>query len=477
MNQTNSKKVIVIGAGPAGLTTAYKLAQAGVEVDLYEASSHVGGMSRSFELFGQQVDCGPHRFFSNQKLINDLFHELVEEDYTMVNRLTRIYYKKRFFNYPLKIGNVLRNLGLIDITNILFSYVKQRLFPIKNPSNFEDWVTNRFGKKLYNIFFKNYTEKLWGVPCSNISADWAAQRIKGLSLFEAVKSALLGNKGNKHKTLVDQFAYPKGGTGTIYQRAVEKIEAMGGRVHLKQAVRKILTNDKKEAVGVELVTGEQLKSNYVVSTMPLTSMVKGLGQLPEKVSTACEKLYFRNTILVYLEVDSTELFSDNWVYIHDQSVKHGRITNFRNWCPSLYGDKKTSILCLEYWAFQEDEIWKADDKTLTALAIKEVQTTGLVPEGVAILNSHTMRIPKCYPVYEIGYEQHLNEVVSFLKDYKNLIPIGRYGSFKYNNQDHSILMGLLAAQQIIENASPNLWDINTDTVYQEDAKIEDVLNR
>lgn len=476
MDSTN-KKVIVIGAGPAGLTAAYKLSQAGVDVEIFEASGQVGGMSRSFELFGQRVDCGPHRFFSNQKQINDLFHELVEDDYTLVNRLTRIYYNKRFFNYPLKLGNVLGNLGLVDITVIMFSYAKQRLLPIKNPQNFEEWVINRFGKKLFSIFFKNYTEKLWGVPCSKISVDWAAQRIKGLSLFEAVKSAVFGNRGNKHKTLVDQFAYPRRGTGTIYENACKKIEANNHKVHLNTPVKRILTNENKEAIGIELVNGEKKYADQVISTMPLTLMLKGLDNVPADVVKACDELYFRNTLLVYLEVDRTDLFKDNWVYVHDQNVKHGRITNFRNWCPSLYGDKETTILCLEYWAFEQDEIWSADDKTLTELAIKEALETGLVPKREEVINSHVMRIPKCYPVYEIGYEEHLDKVVDYLNQYKGLVPIGRYGAFKYNNQDHSILMGLLAAQQIAEGKEVNLWAINTDTEYQEDAKIDEVMTK
>lgn len=464
----------MIGAGPAGLSAAHTLVKNDIEVEIFESSEFVGGMSRSFDLWGQRVDLGPHRFFSKEPKINNFFDEVIKDEYTQVNRLTRIYYKGRFFDYPLKMFNVLGNLNLFTISSILWNYLLQRLFPIKNPDTFEKWVTNRFGKKLYAIFFKNYTEKLWGIPCSKIDADWAAQRIKGLSLFEAVLAALKGNKGNKHKTLVDQFSYPHNGTGTLYEKAAQFVTEKGGILHKSSPIASVII-EEGVCKGVVTKDGSKHFADSVISTMPLTLLVKGMDDVPNNVSQAVDKLYFRNTILVYVEVDNTDLFNDNWIYIHSPDVRHGRITNFRNWCPTLNKDKKTSILCLEFWAFEEDEIWRASDQYLFDLAIKELKKLKLIAAQEIIKNTKVIRVPKCYPVYEIGYSEHLKLIESFLNGIQNLIPIGRYGAFKYNNQDHSILMGILAAEKISTGAGVDLWAINTDTSYQEDGEVKDVL--
>jgi len=423
-------KILIIGAGPAGLSCGYELVKAGMEVEVFEASPYVGGMARSFDLWGQRVDMGPHRFFSKEKHINEFFTTLVRDDYTLVNRLTRIYYRNRFFNYPLKLANVLRNLDAVTIVRILWDYLKQKLVPVKNPSTFEEWVTNRFGRRLFEIFFKHYSEKLWGIPCSKIDADWAAQRIKSLSLWEAVISSIFGNIGNKHKTLVDQFAYPNNGTGTLYERAVEFIHEHGGNVNLQTPVKRVILGAGGKVAGIELRDGRVINGDRVVSTMPLNLLVKGLPDVPGDVILAAGKLYFRNTILAYLEVDSTDLFHDNWIYVHSPEVKHGRITNFRNWSKALYRDKKTTILCMEFWAFDNDSIWKEEDEKIATLAMQEIRKLKLVPDGTGILNSFILRIPRCYPVYETGYQVHLKKVENYLDTIENLIPIGRYGAFK-----------------------------------------------
>ena len=468
-------KILIIGAGPAGLSCGYELAKAGIEVEVYEASPFVGGMARSFDLWGQRVDMGPHRFFSSEKHINEFFTTLVKDDYTMVNRLTRIYYRNRFFHYPIKLFNVLRNLPLITIWQILWEYLRVKLFPYKNPATFEEWVSNRFGRKLFEIFFKHYSEKLWGIPCSKIDADWAAQRIKSLSLWEALINAVFGNRGNKHKTLLDQFAYPNNGTGTLYERAADYIKEHGGKVNLKMPVKRVIQDAAGKVTGIELKDGIIVTADRVVSTMPLTILVKELRDVPEDVVQAAEKLYFRNTILAYLEVDSMELFSDNWIYVHSPEIKHGRITNFRNWSRELNRDKKTTILCMEFWAFDNDPIWKDQDENIAELAKKEIHLLKLVPPQTKILNAYILRVPRCYPVYETGYQVNLKKVENYLDTVENLIPIGRYGAFKYNNQDHSILMGILAADKITQGLDTDLWKINTDVEYQEDAMIKDVL--
>ena len=469
------RKIVIIGAGPAGLSCGLELSKSQYDVTIYESSDSVGGMSKSIELWGQIVDLGPHRFFSKHPRINNFFKETIKNDYTLVNRLTRIYYKKSFFNYPLKIFNVLKNLNLFTIIQILYYYTLSQLSRNKKIDTFEDWIVSRFGKKLFEIFFKNYSEKLWGIPCKKIDADWAAQRIKGLSLIEAIISALgLGTKGT-HATLVDQFAYPNQGTGSIYTNTAQLIIQNGGQIFLKSPVKRIVTKNFK-ATGVLLSSGELIEADEVISTMPLTLMLKGLEDIPKSVMDACKSLYFRNTTLVYLEVEGQDLFSDNWIYVHEPDIQHGRITNFRNWSPGINKGKENSILCLEYWSFDHDELWKANDDFLTDLAITELKKLSLVPPHRSILRSYVHKVKRCYPVYETGYQIHVDIIKNHLIKYENLTPIGRYGSYKYNNQDHSILMGLLCADKIIEGTNKqDLWNINTDTEYQEDGTVKDIL--
>jgi protoporphyrinogen oxidase len=466
------KKFIVIGAGPAGLTAAYELVKAGHEVTVYEASEYVGGMARSFDLWGQRVDCGPHRFFSKDRVVNDLFKEVVGDDFVRVNRMTRIYYKNRFFNYPLKAMNVVLNLGILRVIAVMWSYLRMRMNPINDPKTFEDWVSNRFGKRLFNMFFRNYSEKLWGIPCAHIDADWAAQRIKKFSLMEAVRTALFGDPKNKHKTLVDQFKYPKQGTGSIYTKMQAKILAMGGKIELNTPVQKVIQDDAGNAVGVATASGED-QADAIVSTMPLTTMIKGLKEVPTAVVEAADHLFYRNTILVYLEVEQTDIFPDNWLYVHAPEVRHGRVTNFRNWSPQLYGEADTSILCMEFWCFESEPMWDARDDELSQLAQEEIRRIKLISDHIKIRNTHVLRIPKCYPVYRTGYQEHLDVLQSFVDGIDNLYPIGRYGAFKYNNQDHSMLMGILAARELDTGKQQSLWSINTDSEYQEEGHAMD----
>jgi protoporphyrinogen oxidase len=286
---------------------------------------------------------------------------------------------------------------------------------------------------------------------------------------------LIGNVGNKHKTLVDQFAYPNNGTGTIYELAAKFIQENGGQVYLNEPVKKVIQDVQGKVIGIELLNGAIHYADAVVSTMPLTILMEGLVNTPIEILDASRKLYFRNTILVYLEIDALNLFDDNWIYVHSPEVKHGRITNFRNWSKDLYGDKKTTIICLEFWAFDQDLIWGESDQYLAELAKKEINLLKLLPSNAKIINEFVMRVPRCYPVYETGYQEHLIKVENHLNTIQQLYPIGRYGSFKYNNQDHSILMGLLAAEKIINGIDIDLWQINTDIEYQEEGKIKDVL--
>lgn len=466
----SKKKIAVIGAGPAGITAAYQLTKSGCEVHLFEASSSVGGLSKTIELWNQKVDLGPHRFFSNDAKVNKLWLEVVGRDYKMVDRLTRIYYKKKFYYYPLKPFDALFKLGIGTAFVCVMSYMKQRIAPTKQDGSFETWVIGRFGYKLYSIFFKTYSEKLWGISCKDLDEDFAAQRIKKLSLFEAIKNAVFKGKKNKHKTLVDQFAYPLEGTGSVYLRMQNFINENGGKVLLNTPVQSV-NKIGESASSLTLVNGDTLDFDHIISSMPITHLVKNLPDVPQEIIEANQQLKFRNTILVYLKIEGENVFPDNWLYVHASDLEMGRITNFSNWVPEINNNEKSTIVALEYWSYDSDKIWNDSDENLIALAKSEMQKTGLVG-NLKITDGHVIKIPKCYPVYGRGYKEPLQKVENFLSQIKNLSVIGRYGAFKYNNQDHSILMGLLAAENISSGTKHNLWEINTDyEEYQEKSTI------
>ncbi len=463
-------RIAVIGAGPAGLAAAYRLAQGGADVEVYEASGAIGGMSRSFPLWGQTVDLGPHRFFSNDPRVNRLWHEVVGPDYRMVDRLTRIYYQERFFRYPLAAIDALRNMGVVQAARCVGSFLREKASPSPDDSgDFESWVVGRFGRRLFEMFFKSYSEKLWGISCKDLDADFAAQRIKNFTLGAAIKGALGWGKG-EHKTLVDRFAYPLGGTGMIYQRMADHIRAEGGRVELNCPVRGVV-NDDGHVRGLDFADGDQRFFDHVISTMPLTHLVRSLGDVPRPVAEAVDSLKFRNTTLVYLNVDGIDLFPDQWLYIHSPELLTGRVTNFRNWVPELNGESRTSILALEYWCDDEDALWTESEEQLIGRAVAEIRSTGLIGDA-EVLEGKVIRVRRSYPVYRSGYKRHLAPIIAHLRSYSGITTIGRYGSFKYNNQDHSLVMGILAAENLLEGAGHDLWAVNTDyDSYQEAARI------
>ncbi|MEW6145800.1 MAG: FAD-dependent oxidoreductase [Thermodesulfobacteriota bacterium] len=464
-------KVGVIGAGPAGLSCAYQLAKAGIKTDVYEASGHVGGLARSFDLWDQRVDLGPHRFFSKDPRVNRLWLEVVGRDYLMVDRLTRILYNNRFYRYPLQAVDVVTKLGAAEMSLCLLSYMRQKAAPTESggEETFENWVVRRFGRRLFEIFFKTYSEKLWGIPCSELDADFAVQRIKKFSLFEALKAAVSTDKSGKHKTLVDRFAYPVEGTGMVYERMAAYVSEKGGNIYLKAPIKRVI-NTAREVKGIELMDGRTENYDKIVSTMPLPLLVLGLHGADTEAIASAKALKFRNTILVYLNVRNDNLFPDNWVYVHSPQMKVGRITNFRNWSPRLYGASSNSILALEYWCDESDAFWSWDDNKLIELGMKEINDTGLARAGDTS-EGYVHRINRCYPVYMKGYKKLLKPIEKYLDGMKGLTVIGRYGAFKYNNQDHSILMGILAAENIVNGAENNLWATNTDYEYQESALI------
>ncbi len=513
-----NKKVLIIGAGPAGLSAARVLSENGYSVEIFELESKVGGMSKSIELFSQIVDIGPHRFFSKDKRLNDFWHSHTNGEYEKVSRLTRIFYNRKFFYYPLRGFDALFKLGLVESALCVFSYIKAKISPFKGDS-FESWVANAFGYRLYSIFFKSYTEKLWGIKCSELDADFAAQRIKGLNLYEAIKSAFFGGGGKKHKTLVDEFSYPKKGCGVVYENMKQEIIKRGGVVHCGVEVLGIKTQGKK-AVGIHTNKGE-FSGDIVISTAPFRDMVLSLNELDSSVKEMAGRLKFRNTILVYVEVGDSSfstqnaqsldksqaeefcddfvgcqgsdkgatlsvvtavaaaesaksaqkptLFKDNWIYVHSKDTQTGRITNFANWTKDLQCGQDSAILCLEYWANDDEALWNLDDNALSEIAKRDLLESKLVADSSLIKNTSVLKIHKSYPVYERGYKDNLHKIYKALDSFKDLYFIGRNGSFKYNNQDHSILMGLACADKILGREC-DLWGINTDYDYQESGK-------
>jgi protoporphyrinogen oxidase len=460
----------IIGGGPAGLTAAYVLAQRGIKVTVFEASDAVGGMARTIDLWGQLVDLGPHRFFSSDPRVNRIWLDVMQQDYSMVSRLTRIHYRGKFFDYPLKAFNALAGLGPWEALRCLFSYVQVRLAPARDERTFEAWVSNRFGHRLFSIFFKSYSEKLWGIPCTELDADFAAQRIRKLSLMEAIKAMVMDKRKQRHKTLVDEFAYPNAGTGQVYMRMAERIRAMGGDIRLGSPVHAIrIAAEGRMGVEVQTADGKSQSCDHVVSSMPITQLVEHLGA-PEEIRRHAKALRFRNTILIYLRLEGENPFPDQWIYVHSPEIATGRITNFRNWVPSLARGCNQTILCMEYWCFDEHALWHRSELDLINLARDDIARTGLVPKA-AVREGKVIRLPKCYPVYAAGYRTHLKPIERYLSQQPGLSVIGRYGAFKYNNQNHSMLMGLLAAENIADGASHDLWVINTDYEYQEASRI------
>jgi protoporphyrinogen oxidase len=474
------KDVVIIGAGPAGLTSAYLLTKAGKSVTVLEADSrYVGGISKTINYKDYRFDIGGHRFFSKSKEVEDLWTELLPNDMLDRPRSSRIFYRGKFFAYPLRAFEALFKLGVFESILCVLSYAKARVFPVKNPRNFEDWVSNQFGKRLFGIFFRTYTEKVWGMSCKEISADWAAQRIKGLSLSVAIINALKpkrkgpkkspDSKGAVVKTLIDSFRYPRLGPGMMWEAAAEKTIAQGGEVKmgcrvtgltLAEGVWTIKYND---AQGAE----QTIQSKNVISSAPIRELIHGLK--PEmKSKSHAEKLRYRDFITVAIILKDRELFIDNWIYIHDPSVKVGRVQNFKSWSPQLVPNAATNCYGLEYFCFEGDGLWASADKDLIALAEKELEQLGLAKKEDMIEGS-VVRQQKAYPVYDDEYATHVQAIRTELeRDYPGLHLVGRNGMHKYNNQDHAMMTAMLTVQNILAGKLVyNVWDVNEDAEYHE----------
>ena len=469
-----SKRVAIIGAGPAGLTAAYLLAKGNQEVVIFEKDpQYVGGISRTESYKGYHFDIGGHRFFSKSKEVEDFWTEILGDEMLERPRSSRIYYNNHFFSYPLVAFEALRKLGIIESGLCVLSYLKAKVFPVKNPTNFEEWVTNQFGKRLFNIFFKTYTEKVWGIPCNEISADWAAQRIKGLSLSSAIFNALF--KPNKKatdkdkviKTLIDSFRYPKQGPGMMWEACAEKSKAMGVTLHMNCGVQKIEHTNHSWTVQTTS-QGNVTGFDYVLSTAPMRELVANvLPAFPATVAANAAALGYRDFLTVVLICKDEDAFSDNWIYIHDPKVKVGRVQNFNSWSPYMVPDPSMACYGLEYFCFEGDGLWTSSDADLIELGKQEIEKIGLT-KGTAVVDGYVVRQPKAYPVYDQFYKARVDSVRDALANYPGLYLIGRNGMHKYNNQDHSMMTAMLAAKNIIAGKEVyNLWDVNEDAEYHE----------
>jgi protoporphyrinogen oxidase len=470
-----SKKVVIIGAGPAGLTAAYELCKAGIESVVLEKDNMVGGLARTLNHNGYYFDMGGHRFFTKVKVVEDMWHKVLGEDFLSRSRLSRIYYNRKYFYYPLRAFNALSGLGAWNSFLILLSYLKSRLFPDKPEETFEQWISNRFGKRLYKTFFKTYTEKVWGIPCSEIRAEWAAQRIKGLSLIAALKNALLDQK-NSHKgaiirTLIDSFHYPKLGPGMMWERVADIVQQDSSEVRLGSEVNRLFwTGDRIDSL--EITNNEQMElieGTHFISSMPIRELIQKFEPtVPEKVLKAAMDLNYRDFLTVILVIDKRDLFPDNWIYIHDPNVKIGRIQNFKNWSPYMVPDQNKTCLGLEYFCFEGDGLWSMSNQELIELGKRELDILGLA-RASDIQDGTVIRMAKAYPVYDSTYQESLQVIRQFLSQIDNLHLVGRNGMHKYNNQDHSMLTAMLAVKNIL-GANYNLWQVNTDQEYQEEIR-------
>jgi protoporphyrinogen oxidase len=483
LNKAKNRKVVVIGGGPAGLTASYQLSKAGVESMVLEKDQTVGGLSKTVNYKDYHFDIGGHRFFTKIDEVDQMWQEVLGDDFLERKRLSRIYYDKKFFYYPLRPFNALLGLGLWNSLLILGSYLSSRMTPSKQEETFEQWVSNRFGKRLYHIFFKTYTEKVWGIPCNEIRAEWAAQRIKGLSLITAIKDSLMKPQNNSHdkqtviKTLVDQYHYPKLGPGMMWRAVAKKIQNNGSEVCLDTEVTGIIcSEDKVEAVEVKLNGQlERILGTDFISSMPIRELVQEIKpSVPKEILDAANNLKYRDFLTVALIIYKEDIFPDNWIYIHDPEVKVGRIQNFKSWSPFMVPDQEKTCLGLEYFCFENDSLWRMPDRELIDLGVREMESLGFANQK-DVIDGTVVRMPKAYPVYDSKYKDSLAIIRDYLDRFDNLHLIGRNGQHKYNNQDHSMLTAMMAAENVL-GANHDLWEVNEEPEYHEEITLKPLMH-
>jgi protoporphyrinogen oxidase len=466
--------IVIVGAGPAGLAAAFELQKHGLQPLVLERQPIVGGISRTEEYKGFRFDIGGHRFYTKVPLVNSMWHEVLGDQFERRPRLSRIYYQQKFFPYPLELLPTLRELGIRESTLVFLSYLAARLFPSPEETTFDEWISNRFGKRLFNTFFKSYTEKVWGIPTSQIRSEWAAQRIQGLSLSAALRNSLF--PGNQDvKTLIEYFNYPIYGPGMMWDAFRKRIEGEGAQVICNTEVTRLYHEDKR-IVRVELLDRasnqgdrpdlQELTVDEVVSSMPLQALISRLEPAPpQAVLSAARSLNYRAFILTGLILKIEHVFPDNWIYIHEPGVRVGRIQNFKNWSAAMVPDQTYTSLGMEYFCDQGDELWQKSDEELLKLAKRELGQLGLADPQL-VVDGCVIRQAKAYPVYDTDYQKHLAVIRDYLSGIDNLQTVGRNGMHRYNNQDHSMLTGLLAARNVT-GEEHDLWQVNTERSYYE----------
>jgi protoporphyrinogen oxidase len=469
-----ARDVLIIGAGPAGLTAAFQLHKLGASSTILEADDQVGGISRTVERDGYRFDIGGHRFFTKVQPVDDLWHEILPaEDFLMRPRKSRIYYDGKYFDYPIKAGNAFRNLGPVEAVRCVGSYVAARVRPPKDQTNYEGWLVARFGWRLYRTFFKTYTEKVWGVPVSQMPADWAAQRVKGLSLGKAIANAVTPSRNQKEITsLIEEFQYPKYGPGMMWEVCRDKVEAKGSKVVMETRVTKI-RHEGGRAVEVEAVTAGGGTTSYpvteVISSMPFSQLLEAMDPPPPaEVLAAANSLQYRDFLTVALVVPSEKVaWNDNWIYIHAPEVKTMRIQNFGSWSPFLVKDGK-NVLGLEYTVFEGDREWNAPDDQLIEQGKRELDSLGLM-KYYDIEAGYVVRQPKAYPIYDETYRANVDVLRAWIEaNTPNVHPVGRNGMFRYNNQDHSMFTAMLTVENIVNGTNHDIWDVNVEEEYHEE---------
>lgn len=469
--------IVVIGAGPAGLTAAHELARAGRQCLIFESESQPGGLARTIWRNGYGFDIGGHRFYTKSPRVQNMWAELLGSDLLQVQRLSRIYYNGRFFQYPLRPANALKGLGLSTSVAVVASYFKRKLRPLPSESYFEPYIINRFGDRLYSIFFKDYTEKVWGIPCSKIRADWASQRIKNLSLGEALRNAIFGESADGARSLIDQFHYPRLGPGMLWERLADVLIADGNRIFYQHPVVSIRHNgrDKIESV-TALGRGDTSREmtvksvDHLFSTMPLQLLLLQMSPAPPAaVLKAAQALRYRDFISVNLVLHGPNPYRDQWVYIHDPSVRVGRIQNFRNWSPDLVPAGDTTGIGMEYFCNETDDLWSMTDEQLCQLAADELRHLQLDGQ-CRVTDAFVVRIKKAYPLYDAAFDANLRIIHNWLAPFKNLTTLGRNGLHRYNNQDHSMIMAFEAVDTYLATGKRHVFQSSADGDYFESSR-------